>query len=166
MRLPRVQFSIRRLMVVIFLLAVGLAFLGRALISARSVEYEGDSQLMLIEQAEAFSVCGIPALACFGLAGATCLCRFKVSKSRALNITIVTLALFSGYTAAYFMMVRPSNTFFWIQPYPNFPQPQSIPLPAEYRCGGRFASVLFGPIHGLDRFLRPSVWAIPIPPMS
>ena len=67
-------------------------------------------------------------------------------------VAAAVMCLFVAYVGGYFTIVVPT---------PILIESTSVAFTTwepEYRAGGRFAEVLFGPIHKLDRKLRPNVW--------
>ena len=81
------KITISRCLSAIAMIAVGLAFLRKAILAYRSVEYAGDGNLMAIEQVEAFCIFGIPAFACFALAGSFCFYGRRVALKAEPDVT-------------------------------------------------------------------------------
>lgn len=75
-----------------------------------------------------------------------------------LKAAIVILVPLIIYLAGYFALLK--DDLYILMPYPNTPRPWIYDRPAEYRIGGRVASVIFWPANRLDRLIRPSAWRI------
>lgn len=61
--------------------------------------------------------------------------------------------LLAAYLASYLVLCRGP----WELNLSIF-EGQSVPIPASYRYGGRWAEVVYSPLHRLDRRLRPGYW--------